>query len=290
MKTRLLLLVCCVLPLTGIAQFGGDKLIDIASVLSINRLKNDVFIGLNSRRFLSQPGMRRSAAFRQRTPVGRVATRQDTLQMEARLSSDMAFWYIRQHDYEKGVQYLEKSAELDPKQHRDAAWTYMMTFRDYPRALRHLEAFDALTPDFDDSDGISPISYHIGICYRGMGNHAEAVRQFSKGIDSLAKKHGSEWVNYKHYITRAMSYLALNQPDKALADLELAQKNSTSESPLALYYTGKAYLQQGRTTDAKRAFQDALFFWQANRVKGITQPEDYTNPVTEQDIEEALKQ
>lgn len=290
MKMLLSLLIFSVLPLTGIAQFSGDKLVDIVSMLSINRLKNDVFFGLNSRRFLVQPGMRKPANFRQRTSIGSVQTRQDSLQMEARMNSEWSFHYIRQHDYEKGIQLLEKSTELDPKQHRDAARTYMMTFRDYPRALRHLEAFDALTPDFDDSDGISPISYHKGICYRGMGNHAEAVRQFSKGIDSLAKKHGSEWVNYKHYVTRAISYLVLNQPDKALDDLEAAQKNSTSESPLALYYTGKAYLQQGRTSDAKRAFQDALFFWQANRVKGITQPEDYINPVTEQDIEEVLKQ
>jgi tetratricopeptide (TPR) repeat protein len=290
MKTVIFFLLLLEAPFICSAQFDGDKLVDIASMLSINRHTNDVFVWLNSRRFMAQPGMRRSAAFRQRTASGAIPTHQDTAQIDARTSRELSFHYIQQQDFEKGVALLEKSTELDPKQHREAAWTYMMTFRDYPRALRHLEAFDALTPDLDDSDGISPISYHKGLCDRGMGNHAEAIRQFSKGIDSLAKKHGSEWVNYKHYVTRAISYLVLNQPDKALADLEAAQKNSTSESPLALYYTGKAYGQQGRTTDARRAFQDALFFWQANRVKGITQPEDYTNPVTEQDIEEALKQ
>ncbi|MCY7359575.1 MAG: hypothetical protein LH609_19385, partial [Rudanella sp.] len=206
-----------------------------------------------------------------------------------RNSSEKAFYYLMQQDYEKGVFFLEKSTELDPKNHRDAGWTYMMTLHDYPRALRHLDAFDALTPDFDDTDGIAPISYLKGLCYRNMGNHSEAVRQFSKGIDSLAAKHGSEWVNYKHYVSRAVSYLTINQLDKALADLDSAMKNSTSESPLALYYKGKTMLQQGRITDAKRAFQDAQFFWQANRVKGISQPEDYNNPVTEGDIDEALK-
>ena len=214
----------------------------------------------------------------------------DTMAVTGETMSQQASYHFMLLDYEKGVALTEKSTELDPKQHRDAGRTYMMTLHDYPRALRHLEAFDALTPDFDDSDGIAPISYLKGLCYRNMGNHSEAVRQFSKGIDSLAAKHGSEWVNYKHYVSRSVSYLAISQPDKALADLDSAMKNSTSESPLALYYKGKTLLQQGRTTGAKRAFQDAQFFWQANRVKGITQPEDYNNPVTEGDIEEALKQ
>jgi len=252
-----------------VAQFGSDDLTLTAWTLSINRHTGNFFMGLGSKRQMA---------------------RFDTMATTGRNMGQQAFYYLMQQDYEKGVFFLEKSTELDPKQHRDAGRTYMNTLHDYPRALCHLDAFDALTPDFDDTDGIAPISYLKGLCYRNMGNHTEAVRQFSKGIDSLAVKHGSEWVNYKHYVSRAISYLVLNQPDKTLADLDSAMKNSTSESPLALYYKGKTLLQQGRTTEAKRAFQDAQFFWQANRVKGISQPEDYNNPVTEADIDEALKQ
>ena len=254
---------------SSVAQSGSDDLNQVAWMLSANRHTGQLFRGLGSKWQLA---------------------RLDTIAVTGETMSQQAFYYLMQQNYEKGVALLEKSTQLDPKQHRNAGWTYMMTLRDYPRALRHLNAFDALTPDFDDTDGISPVSYLKGLCYRNMGNHAEAVRQFSKGIDSLAKKHGSEWVNYKHYVSRAISYLSLNQPDKALIDLDSALKNSTSESPLALYHRGKAYQQQGRTADAKRAFQDAQFFWQANRVKGISQPEDYNNPVTEGDIDEALKQ
>lgn len=270
MKISILLLCLGLsIPARCVAQFGGDDLSQIAWTLSVNRHTGNFFMGL--------AGKRQVARF-------------DTMAVTGRNIGQQAFYYLMRQEYEKGVALLEKSTELDPKQHRDAGRTYMMTFHDYPRALRHLNAFDALTPDFDDTDGMAPISYLKGLCYRNMGNHTEAVRQFSQGIDSLAAKHGSEWVNYKHYVSRAISYMAIDQSDKALADLDSAMKNSTSESPLALYYKGNVYRRQGRTTDAKRAFEDARFFWQANRAKGISQPEDYNNPVTEADIEEALKQ
>ena len=253
----------------SVAQSGNDNLNRIAWDLSMNRHAGQFFMGLGSKRQLA---------------------RFDTMAITGKTMSQQASYYLMQRDYEKGVALLEKSTELDPKQHFAAGRTYLRNLQDYPRALRHFDAYDALTPDFDDTDGISPVSYLKGLCYRNMGNHAEAVSQFSKGIDSLAAKHGSEWVNYKQYVSRAISYLALGQTDKALADLDSAMKNSTSESPLAFYFRGKAYQQQGRTTEAKRAFQEAQFFWQANRVKGISQPEDYNNPVTEEDIDGALKQ
>lgn len=215
--------------------------------------------------------------------------RLDSLPRTGKTVADMATFATGLGELERAVLLYEESTRLDPKQHYIVGWTYLFTLHDYPRALHHLNAYDALTPDFDDSNGLYPVSYLKAFCLRGMGNHAEAVREFSKGIDSLARKHGSEWVNYKQYVSRAISYLAIGQADKALADLDSADKNATSESPLVLYYRAKAYEQQGRPTDAKRELQDALFFWQANRVKGITQPEDTNNRITEQDIEDALK-
>jgi tetratricopeptide (TPR) repeat protein len=266
MKTGLFLLLWFGIAPVSLAQSGDESLAEIDMTLFLNHRTSHIFMGANAKQSMAI--------------LDTMAVTAEVLQQRAMFERDIA----------KAVAMLEKSTELDPKMHNTVGWSFLFAYRDYPRALRHLEAYDALTPDFDDTDVMSPVSYLKGLCYRGMGNHAEAIRQFSKGIDSLAQKQGAEWVNYKHYITRAISYLALNQPDKALADLDLAIKNSTSDSPLALYYKGKAFLQQGRTTDARRTFQDAQFFWQANRVKGISQPEDDTNLVMEEDIDEALKQ
>lgn len=190
---------------------------------------------------------------------------------------------------ETAIGLLEKSTELDPKFHNTVGWSYLVAYHDYPHALRHLNAYDDLTPGFDDTDGMSPVSYLKGLCHRNLGNHTEAVRQFNKGIDSLIQKHGTEWVNYKHFVSRAVSYIALNQFDKAMSDLDAGLKNCTSDSPMILYVKGKLYQKLGRFAEAKRAFQDAKFYWQANNAKGISQPEDDYNLVLEDDIDEALK-
>ncbi len=265
MKMGLILLLWFGIAPVSLAQSGNEALTEIAMTLFWNHRTSHIFMGANAKQSMAIL---------------------DTMAVTAEVLQQRAMF---ERDIEKAVVMLEKSTELDSKMHNTVGWSFLFAYRDYPRALRHLEAYDALTPNFDDTDVTSPVSYLKGLCYRSMGNHAEAVREFSKGIDSLAKKQGSEWVNYKHYVTRSISYLALNQSDKALADLDSAVKNSTSDSPLALYFKGKALLQQGRITDARRAFQDAQFFWQANRAKGISQPEDDTNLVTEEDIAEALK-
>jgi tetratricopeptide (TPR) repeat protein len=288
MKTSLLLLLLCVgFPIASVAQFSGDELKDIAWTLSMNRHTDSFFVGLWSKRALESSQLR---PIRRRTATGGVEEIRDSVQMKASNRRQRSFSYLMQQNYEQAVALLEESAALDPKEHFAAGRTYLRNLRDYPRALRHLDAYDALTPDFDDNDGIFPISYLKGLCYRNMGNHAEAVRQFSKGIDSLAAKHGAEWVNYKQYVSRAISYLSVNQPDKALGDLVIAQKNASPASPLVYFYKGKTLRQMGRMAEGKQAFQEAQFFWQANRVKGIGQPEDYNNPVIEEDIDEALKQ
>lgn len=274
MKASLLMLLA-ICPLLAYPQRGrvglirpGDSTVELAWLLTLNRNTQTVYWGVGPKKMLA-----------------RLDT---TAAVTGETLSRKAMAYLTQGDYEKGVALLEKSTQIDSKQYRNAGRVYLYTLRDYDRALHYLNAFDALTPGFDDTDGIYPVSYHKGLAQRNLGHHAEAIREFSIGIDSLAKKHGTEWVNYKQYVSRAIAYLALQQPDKALADLEQAAKNATSESPLVLFYQARAYRQMGRPTDARRALQDAQFFWQANRVKGITQPEDSNNPVTEEDIEAEL--
>ncbi|TAE33484.1 MAG: tetratricopeptide repeat protein [Cytophagales bacterium] len=270
------------------AQSFNDPLSHYAAKLRNNR--NLEPNELHSRRRLVQLEREPLRPSRRRGPNRTIVEVRDSTEMRLINLLERSFHYLSDQNYEQAVAALEQAAQLNPKEHFHAARTYLRALHDYPRALHHLNAYDALTPDFDDSDGLFPVSYLKGLCYRNMGNHAEAVRQFSIGIDSLALKHGSEWVNYKQYVSRAVSYLALQQPDKALDDLVIAAKNCPNFSPLVTYYKAKAFEQQGRPDEAKRTYQDALFFWQANRVKGIGQPEDQYNPVFEDDIDNASKQ
>lgn len=285
MRIRCLFLF--LMALSARAQITTGPLGSVTQTLWLNQ--HPAMSQFHSKRLVAQLENGPLRPFRRRGANGEFVEITDTTQMQLANLRSRAFHYGLDYDFERMVAALEGAAQHDPKQHYEAARAYLRDLRDYPRALHHLDAYDALTPDFDDSDGLFPVSFLKGLCYRSLGNHAEAVQQFNKGIDSLAKKHGSEWVNYKQYVSRAVSYLALQQPGRALADLDSTARNLTADSPLVLYYKGKAYTQQGRPTDAKRAYQDAFFFWQANRVKGITQPEDTNNPITERDIEVELK-
>lgn len=214
--------------------------------------------------------------------------RLDTLSASPENYLYRALHYVWQHEYEQAAVWLEKTSTRYPKQQGQVGEIYLSALYDYPQALAHLNTYDALTPTFNDMIGNSPVSYFRGLTYRSLGNHLLAIEQFSIGIDSLALKHGAEWVNYRHYVSRAVSYIAMQQPERALADLDKAAKNF-SRSALIQYHRGQALLQLKRLAEAQTAFQDASFFFKAFRAEhpGDSQ-EDEFNLVYEPEIDEAL--
>ena len=265
---KYVLFLSLLLPISAFAQDGEKQLKSCASMLANNR----------------QP---------QRFPfflTGRRTNQPDTLSASAQNYRYRAFSYLWQNDYEAATLWMEKTGDNYPKENGMIGEVYLSKLQDYPRALRHLDAYDALTPYFDDMIGNNPVSYLRGLTYRNLGNHTKALEQFCIGIDSLALKHGAEWVNYKHFVSRAMSYIATGQADKALVDLAKANKNF-SRSALVAYHRGRALLQLSRTAEARTAFQDASFFYKALRAErtGDYQEDDY-NPVYEEEIDEALSQ
>ncbi len=265
---KYVLFLSLLLPIPVIAQDGERYLKSSASMLATNR----------------QP---------QRFPffsTGRRTNQPDTLPASAQNYRYRAFSSLGQNDYEEATLWMEKTSDNYPKENGIIGEVYLSRLRDYPRALRHLDAYDALTPGFDDVISNNPVSYLRGLAYRGMGNHTKAIEQFCVGIDSLILKHGAEWVNYKHFVSRAVSYIATGQAEKALTDLGKAA-NNYSRSALVGYHKGRALLQLGRINEARTAFQDASFFYKALRAErtGDYQEDDY-NPVYEEEIEEALSQ
>ncbi len=230
----------------------------------------------------------RKAASMFYTNTKREKIRHDTSSATAQSYRSRAFTYLWQSNYEEAALWLEKTGDNYPKEHGIVGELYLSKLQDYPRALHHLDAYDALTPNFDDMISNNPVSYLRGLTYRSLGDHSKAIEQFCLGIDSLAIKHGAEWVNYKHFVSRAISYIATQQPEKALTDLDKATKNF-SRSALVAYHRGRAFLQLNRTIEARTAFQDASFFFKALRAErtGDYQEDDF-NPVYEDEIDEAL--
>ena len=196
--------------------------------------------------------------------------------------------YIWQEDYEQATIWMEKTAAAYPKEAGAVGESYL-DLRDYARALRHFDAYDALTANFDDIVFNSPVSYYRGLALCSMGKHSAAIEQFTRTISALEIKHGAEWVNYRQYVSRAVSYLITGRADKALADLDNAAKNYV-RSALVRFHRGRALQQLGRLAEARTAYLDASFFYKALRAeRDMNYQEDPYNPLYEPEIDAALE-
>ncbi|WP_338873280.1 tetratricopeptide repeat protein [Spirosoma sp. SC4-14] len=215
--------------------------------------------------------------------------RLDTLSASAQNDRYRALNALWQGNYERASYWLEKTAATYPKEHAFVGEIYLDQLHDYTLAIQHFNAYDVLTPNFDDIIRHNPVSYYRGLAYRGLGNQRKAIEQFSIAIDSLANKHGAEWVNYRQFVSRAVSYIEVQQPELALADLDKALRNF-NRSALAQYHRGRALLRLNRTAEAMTAFLDASFFFKALRTErtGDYQEDDH-NPVYEAEIDEAIQ-
>ncbi|MBC8156516.1 MAG: hypothetical protein H7Z72_26840 [Bacteroidetes bacterium] len=195
--------------------------------------------------------------------------------------------YSSRRDFEKAIVMFEKSAELDPKNHRYLGEAFLVQWYDYPRALYHLTTYDALTPTLDDFGMNSYVSYLRGLAHQKLNDHVKAIEQMSLSINSTELKYGSDWVDYTNFVNRAISYLAIQQPKEALDDLNKALKNDAS-SPLTQFYRGKALMALNRRVEAETAFRNALISLKAFHLEQGTHQEDEYNSICEEQIDDAL--
>jgi tetratricopeptide (TPR) repeat protein len=265
------LLLLCLLSASGFAQDGAYYLKSTSVWLAYNRRPA-------GSPFFSAGG-RGALLAKADAPANAVQT------YRGRVFSSLA-----DRNYEQAAVWLEKMAVSYPREHGFAGEMYLARFHDYNRALHHLQVYDAATATINDMIGNNPVSYLLGMTYRSLGNYPEAIRHFSFGIDSLERKHGPDWVNYRHYVSRAVSYIATGQAAKALADLDKAAHNY-SKSALVAYHKGRALQQLNRLTEARTAFEDASFFYKALRAERTADyQEDEYNPLYEEEIENVLGQ
>jgi tetratricopeptide (TPR) repeat protein len=180
--------------------------------------------------------------------------------------ADHTYWkalhYLEQRQFDKAMPLFEEACRLKPTFHGYTGWVYLQILRDYPRALTHYDAYDALTPDFDDREGDHAVSYLRAEIFRFMGRPAEALPGYDKAIALVEDKHGPAWVSYRYYVARGQARLALGRAAEALADFEKAIPNNPS-SALSSYWKGRALQALNRPDEARMAYNDALL-WLAN--------------------------
>ncbi len=194
--------------------------------------------------------------------------------------------WLEQRDYARAVPLLEEACRQKPKHHGYVGWVYLNIIRDYPRALTHYEAYDALTPDLDDREGDHAVSYLRAEIYRFMGRPAEALPGYDKAIALIEDKHGPTWVSYRYYLARGQARLAFGMAGDALSDFEKAIPNNPS-SAASSYWKGRALHRLNRPAEARMAYNDALL-WLRNSTVEQDRYYEEQDAVYEQQVETAL--
>lgn len=147
-------------------------------------------------------------------------------------------------NYDEAIAYLNNAANLDPANVDGyLGWVLLYYYRDYDKALFHLERLDSST-NYVDYVGTDNIMYAIGLCYKQKGNYSKALEHFKRAIDHEIKEYGEEWVNHQMFYQTGRTLHRLNQPLEAISYYNDAINNWDGSSE-SIYYKGLAEIELG---------------------------------------------
>lgn len=161
-------------------------------------------------------------------------------------------------NYNKAIEYLDKASELKPKEIDGYyGWLLLYYYRDYEKALFHLNRYDAFTPDIDDYVGDDNILYAKALCYKGLGHYSKALDLFNQAIESELKEHNESWISHQLYFQKARTLHLLANRKKAIKyyDKTISLWDKSSES---FYYKGLAQIELSDSLDGRKNLNMAL--------------------------------
>jgi len=149
-------------------------------------------------------------------------------------------------DYHISFPLLQRSLELDPEEALYyTSWLMTDLYKDYDRAIEHLNQYDDYTPGKVDYVWGNNVNFLKGEVLQALGRHEEAIIEFTKAID----EEGNEYIDPSAFPYRGISYTALKKYKEALADFDLGIK-VYDKSSLSYYYKGITLLEIGDKAQA----------------------------------------
>ncbi|WP_299437549.1 hypothetical protein [uncultured Aquimarina sp.] len=156
-------------------------------------------------------------------------------------------------DYHISFPLLEKAMELDPKETLYyTSWLMTDLYKDYDRAIEYLNQYDDYTPGKVDYAWGNNVNFLKGEVLQALGRHEEAIVEFTKAIN----EEGMEYIDPSAFPYRGISYTALKEYDKAIADFDLGIK-VYDKSSLSYYYKGITLLEIGKKPKALECLEKA---------------------------------
>lgn len=164
--------------------------------------------------------------------------------VEAEIYHGYSVQNTKNGNYDEAIKYLNKAADLDSiNVDGYFGWALLYYYRDYDKALFHLERLDNAT-NYVDYVGDDNIMYAIGLCHKQKGNYSLALEQFKKAIEYESEEYGEKWVNHKLYFQTGRTLHKLNRLLEAISYYNEAI-NRWDGSSESIYYKGLAEIELG---------------------------------------------
>lgn len=160
-------------------------------------------------------------------------------------------------NYILAIDALEKAVVKDPDINGYYGWLLLYYYRDYERALQHLESYDSLTPNFSDAPVGEDINYLKGLAYAGLDRHEEALVKFDKYINEITSVNGEDWVDVYAFVNKGLSLAALTQFENAISAYDKAILNYPKCTE-AYFHKAMANQKLGNLSEAKKLANLAL--------------------------------
>lgn len=149
---------------------------------------------------------------------------------------------LKNGNYAIAFDNLEKASALDDEVYGYFGWVMLYYFRDYDRALKYLDIYDSLTPNFSDAPVGENIDYLRGLAHLQLGQFQKAITYFDQYISETTLEAGEDWVEVSTFYYKGIALFELGNFEKAKEYFELAiSYNETyTESYYYLYLSMKA--------------------------------------------------
>jgi len=190
-------------------------------------------------------------------------------------------------DYQKAIHYLEKSITLEAKENENYyGWLLLYYYRDYKKALEHLNHYDDLTPNVIDAPVGENIHFLKGLCYYQLNQYKEAITEFEINKKFEIERFGNKNCNSYIYFYEARCFEKLTNSIEAKKNYQSAIKLSPYATE-AYYYLGLLYQSQQKNKLAEKSINKALQLIK----KGYKQQDIYVelfDEVYQSQIEESI--
>jgi len=191
-------------------------------------------------------------------------------------------------NYDEAIAYLNKAISMSPMDGDGyIGWVLLYYYRDYERALFHLNRLEASTVENTKYVSDDHILYAKGLCHKQLEDYESALDLFSRAIEDELKNQDGILITHQMYFQKGRTLDLLDRPDEAIVfyDKAIEKWSGSSES---LFYKGLSQIKLGATEKGCSNLKSA----RNKVVKGIKSADSYVrlfDEVYQFQIEEAIE-